>query len=159
MSNPNPKYYFPTAPREYNQQFMNEIIRSFALFTEQLKNPGKVTASELNLRPATGVGIKQYSNNREAYDDGLLPGDVWMLSTGEIRIVVSPNVEVPVSVEYYNSAEGKVGNVITFDASAEIGQIINPMDAQVGSVSVADVMGVSGLSGTSNVGTITVLTP
>lgn len=159
MSNPNPKYYFPTAPREYNQQFMNEVIRSFALFTEQLKNPGKVTASELNLRPATGVGIKQYSNNREAYDDGLLPGDVWMLSTGEIRIVVSPNVEVPVSVEYYNSAEGKVGNVITFDASAEIGQIINPMDAQVGSVSVADVMGVSGLSGTSNVGTITVLTP
>ena len=137
MSDPTPRYYFPTAPGEYDQSFMNEIVRAFSLFQEQLKNPGKVTAHSLNLKPSDTEGIQQYSNNREAYDAGLLPGDIWMLSTGEIRIVVSPNVDVPVSIEYYRSAEGQVGQVITFDASAEIGEIINPIAGYVGEVNAA----------------------
>jgi hypothetical protein len=157
MSDPTPRYYFPSAPGQYDQAFMNEIVRAFSLFQEQLKNPGKVTAHSLNLKPSDTEGIQQYSNNREAYDAGLLPGDIWMLSTGEIRVVVSPNVDVPVSIEYYRSAEGQVGQVTAFDASAEIGEIINPMNAQVGSVSVADVMGVSGLSVNANTGTVIIV--
>ena len=128
MADPTPRFYFPVAPKEYDQTFMNEIVRAFSLFQEQLKNPGKVTASGLNLRPDPDGGVKQYSNNREAYDDGLLPGDIWMLSTGEIRIVVSPDVNVPVNIEYYRSAEGLVGQVLVDDASAEIGQPIAKPD-------------------------------
>jgi len=137
MSDPTPRYYFPTAPGDYDQAFMNEIVRAFSLFQEQLKNPGKVTAHSLNLKPSDTEGIQQYSNNREAYDAGLLPGDIWMLSTGEIRIVVSPNVDVPLSIEYYRSAEGQVGQVKTFDASAEIGEILNPIAGYVGEVNTA----------------------
>lgn len=137
MSDPTTRFYFPTAPQEYNQEFMNELVRSFSLFQEQLKNPGKLTASSLNLKPHDAEGIRQFANNREAYDDGLLPGDIWMLSTGEIRVVINPNIDVPVSIPYYSSGEGKVGAVTAPDGTAEIGAIINPMELQMGAVKVA----------------------
>ena len=41
----------------------------------------------LNLKPEGG-GIRQFANNVEAYAAGLKPGDMWMLSTGEVRIVI-----------------------------------------------------------------------
>ena len=148
MSSPTPKFYFPIAPTEYNQQFMNEVIRSFALFQEQLGNPGKVTAESINLKPAGAEGIKQYSNNREAYDDGLIPGDLWMLSTGEIRVVISPDIDVPVTMPHPQEATGFVGRVTTFDASAEIGDIVNVIEGQVGSVSIEMVYSVSGVVAT-----------
>ena len=148
MSSPTPKFYFPIAPTEYNQQFMNEVIRSFALFQEQLGNPGKVTAESINLQPAAAAGINQYSNNREAYDDGLIPGDLWMLSTGEIRVVISPDIDVPVTMPHPQEASGFVGRVTTFDASAEIGDIVNVIEGQVGSVSIEMVYSVSGVAAT-----------
>ena len=154
MSDPTTRFYFPTAPQEYNQEFMNELVRSFSLFQEQLKNPGKLTAHSLNLKPHGTEGIKQYSNNREAYDDGLLPGDIWMLSTGEIRVVIDPNIDVPVSIPYYNSGKGEVGSVTAPDGTAEIGDIINPMELQVGSVGFAfgyDVTGVTATGETPDV--------
>lgn len=144
MSDPTTRFYFPTAPQEYNQEFMNELVRSFSLFQEQLKNPGKITASSLNLNPNGTDGIRQYANNREAYDDGLLPGDIWMLSTGEIRVVINPNIDVPVSIPYYRSGTGEVGSVTAPDATAEIGSIINPLSMHVGSVKVAFVHPVIG---------------
>lgn len=148
MSDPTPRFYFPTAPQEYNQEFMNELVRSFSLFQEQLKNPGKLTAHSLNLKPTGSEGIKQYANNREAYDDGLLPGDIWMLSTGEIRVVIDPNIDVPVSIPYYNSGKGEVGSVTAPDGTAEIGDIINPMELQVGSVTFAYGFDVTGTTAT-----------
>ena len=152
MSSPIPKFYFPIAPTEYNQQFMNEVIRTFALFQEQLGNPGKVTAESINLKPAGAEGIKQYSNNREAYDDGLIPGDLWMLSTGEIRVVISPDIDVPVTMPHPQEASGFVGRVTTFDASAEIGDIVNVIEGQVGSVSIEFGYLTTGLEGVSSVG-------
>jgi len=137
MSDPTTRFYFPIAPQEYNQEFMNELIRSFSLFQEQLKNPGKLTASALNLSPTGADGIRQYANNREAYDDGLLPGDIWMLSNGEIRVVINPNIDVPVSIPYYSSGVGEVGSVTAPDGTAEIGAIINPMELQVGAVNIS----------------------
>ena len=148
MSDPTTRFYFPTAPQEYNQEFMNELVRSFSLFQEQLKNPGKLTAHSLNLKPHGTEGIKQYSNNREAYDDGLLPGDIWMLSTGEIRVVIDPNIDVPVSIPYYSSGKGEVGSVTAPDGTAEIGDIINPMELQVGSITLAYGFDVTGVTAT-----------
>ena len=117
--NPLPRYFFGVPPREYDPNYMRELVRAFSLFQEQLTNPGKVTANELNLLPEGG-GIRQFSNNAEAYAAGLQPGDFWMLSTGEVRITIDPNVKVPVNMEFFRAGVGEVGDVITFDSTAEI---------------------------------------
>jgi hypothetical protein len=144
--NPLPRYFFGVPPREYDPNYMRELVRAFSLFQEQLTNPGKVTANELNLKPEGG-GLKQFANNAEAYAAGLQPGDMWMLSTGEVRITIDPNVRVPVNVEYYRSGTGEVGQVVTFDASAEIEQpVFFTPEAQVGEVNQASIYSISGTS-------------
>ena len=134
--NPLPRYFFGVPPREYDPNYMRELVRSFSLFQEQLTNPGKVTANELNLLPEGG-GIRQFSNNAEAYAAGLQPGDFWMLSTGEVRITIDPNVNVPVNMEFFRSGVGEVGDVITFDSTAEIDKpIFFSGKGQVGAVTI-----------------------
>ena len=155
--NPLPRYFFAVPPKEYDQNYMREVVRAFSLFQEQLTNPGKVTANELNLKPEGG-GIKQFANNVEAYNAGLQPDDMWMLSTGEVRIVIDPNIDVPVSIEYFRSGTGQVGQVITFDASAEIDDVIHFMaDGQVGSANAVAVYSITGTAAaaTSGVGAVT----
>jgi len=155
--NPLPRYFFGVPPREYDPNYMRELVRSFSLFQEQLTNPGKVTANELNLKPEGG-GIKQFASNIEAYNAGLQPGDMWMLSTGEVRIVIDPNIDVPVSIEYFRSGTGQVGQVVTFDASAEIDDVIHFMaDGQVGSANAVAVYSIAGTipTATSGVGAVT----
>ena len=156
--NPLPRYFFGVPPREYDPNYMREVVRAFSLFQEQLSNPGKVTANELNLNPEGG-GIRQFANNVEAYAAGLQPGDMWMLSTGEVRITIDPNVTVPVSIEFFNSATGQVGQVITFDASAEVEQpVFFTGQGQVGNVSTDSAYSLTGTaaSATSGVGGVTV---
>ena len=156
--NPLPRYFFGVPPREYDPNYMREVVRAFSLFQEQLSNPGKVTANELNLKPEGG-GIRQFANNVEAYAAGLQPGDMWMLSTGEVRITIDPNVTVPVSIEFFNSATGQVGQVITFDASAEVEQtVFFTGQGQVGNVSTDSAYSLTGTaaSATSGVAGVTV---
>ena len=154
--NPLPRYFFGVPPREYDPNYMRELVRSFALFQEQLTNPGKVTANELNLLPEGG-GIRQFANNVEAYAAGLQPGDMWMLSTGEVRITIDPNVTVPVSIEFFNSGTGQVGQVVTFDASAEVEQpVFFTGEGQVGEVNQASIYSITGTAATatSSVGAV-----
>ena len=33
--------YFPNAPREYNQQYISEIVRAFSVYVQQVQNPGE----------------------------------------------------------------------------------------------------------------------
>ena len=147
--NPLPRYFFGVPPREYDPNYMREVVRAFSLFQEQLSNPGKVTANELNLKPEGG-GIQQFANNVEAYAAGLQPGDMWMLSTGEVRITIDPNVTVPVSIEFFNSATGQVGQVIADDASAEIEQpVFFTGQGQVGDVSVDSAYSITGTAATA----------
>lgn len=154
--NPLPRYFFGVPPREYDPNYMRELVRSFALFQEQLTNPGKVVANELNLKPEGG-GLRQFANNVEAYAAGLQPGDMWMLSTGEVRITIDPNVTVPVSIEFFNSATGQVGQVVTFDASAEVEQpVFFTGEGQVGEVNQASIYSITGTAATatSSVGAV-----
>lgn len=147
--NPLPRYFFGVPPREYDPNYMREVVRAFSLFQEQLSNPGKVTANELNLKPEGG-GIRQFANNVEAYAAGLQPGDMWMLSTGEVRITIDPNVTVPVSIEFFNSATGQVGQVIADDASAEIEQpVFFTGQGQIGDVSVDSAYSITGTAATA----------
>jgi len=54
---------FPLPPREYSQQYMAEIVRSFSVFLQQVQNPGDarfttVTVSQL---PTNDVGLEKGS--------------------------------------------------------------------------------------------------
>ena len=33
--------FFPVAPKEYDQQYLAEIVRSFSVYLEQMQNPGE----------------------------------------------------------------------------------------------------------------------
>ena len=41
MSRINAIPYFPNAPREYNQQYISEIVRAFSVYVQQIQNPGE----------------------------------------------------------------------------------------------------------------------
>ena len=155
---PVPRYLFGIPPKEYDPEYFREVLRTFSLFQTQLANPGKVTANELNLKPANAGGIRQFASNVEAYNAGLQPGDVWMLSTGEIRVVVSPDVDVPVSLEVHRQAVGQVGDPTTFDASAEIGEtpIHFMAEGQVGQVTTEHAYNFTGVAASSSVGSVTI---
>ena len=81
-----------------------------------------------------------------------------MLSTGEIRIVIDPDVVVPVSLEFFKQASGKIGELVTFDASAEVGQEITFFMAEgaIGNVSIDAVsdLPATGLAATGEVGSV-----
>lgn len=158
MSDSLPRNFFPVPPKEYDPEYFRELVRSFTLFQQMSTNPSKLTAEGLNLRPDVNSGIQQYNNNSEAIAAGHIPGDLWMLSTGEIRIVIDPDVVVPVSLEYFKQASGKIGELVTFDASAEVGQGITFFMAEgaIGNVSIDAVsdLPATGLAATGEVGSV-----
>ena len=53
---PVPRYLFGIPPKDYDPEYFREVLRTFSLFQTQLANPGKVTANELNLKPANAGG-------------------------------------------------------------------------------------------------------
>lgn len=46
-----PVPYFPTPPSEYDRQYMSQLIRAFAVFAQQVNNPGPLFATSLTLSP------------------------------------------------------------------------------------------------------------
>ena len=57
--------YFPVAPQQYSNAYMNEVVRSFSVYLEQLKNPGPLLATTLTLNPsgqAIGSGELSYNS-------------------------------------------------------------------------------------------------
>ena len=44
-----PAPFFPTPPGEYNRQYMAQVIRAFAVFVQQVNNPGDAVYSNLRL--------------------------------------------------------------------------------------------------------------
>ena len=59
-----------------------------------------------------------------------------MLSTGEVRITIDPNVNVPVNMEFFRSGVGEVGDLTTFDSTAEIETMFFSGEGQVGAVTI-----------------------
>ena len=56
MTTGNPVPYFPTPPAEYDRVYMAQVIRAFAVFAQQVTNPGPQRATTLTLNP-TGEKI------------------------------------------------------------------------------------------------------
>lgn len=78
-----PAPFFPTPPENYNRQYMAQLIRAFAVFVQQANNPGDAIFTTLRL-----TALPVYANNAAAITGGLIAGDVYKTSTGELRIVV-----------------------------------------------------------------------
>jgi len=41
--------YFPIPPQNYDQAYLNEVIRAFSVFIQQIQNPGDARHTELTL--------------------------------------------------------------------------------------------------------------
>lgn len=83
MPSSSPAPFFPTPPGEYNRQYMAQLVRAFSVFVQQANNPGDAIFTTLRL-----TNLPVYANNAAAITGGLIAGDVYKTSTGELRIVV-----------------------------------------------------------------------
>ena len=83
MPSSSPAPFFPTPPGEYNRQYMAQLIRAFAVFVQQTNNPGDAIFTTLRL-----TALPIYANNAAALAGGLIAGDIYKTSGGELRIVV-----------------------------------------------------------------------
>ena len=83
MPSSSPAPFFPTPPGEYNRQYMAQLVRAFAVFAQQVNNPGDAIFTTLRL-----TALPIYADNATALAGGLIAGDVYKTATGELRIVV-----------------------------------------------------------------------
>ena len=83
MPSSSPAPFFPTPPDQYNRQYMAQLVRAFSVFVQQVNNPGDAIFTTLKL-----TALPVYANNAAAIAGGLIAGDVYKTSTGELRIVV-----------------------------------------------------------------------
>lgn len=83
MSNQITLPYFPTAPQNYDQRYMTEVVRSFSIYLQQAQNPGTAVFNTLNL-----LNLPTYEDNNAATTGGLAVNDVYKTPTGELRIVI-----------------------------------------------------------------------
>lgn len=65
-----PVPYFPTPPAEYNRNYMDQLVRAFAVFAQQVNNPGPLRATTLTLNP-TGAKIEAGELSWNTTDDTL----------------------------------------------------------------------------------------
>jgi hypothetical protein len=85
--------FFPVAPSEYNQQYLEEIVRSFSVYLEQMQNPGEGRHTQLVL------------TNLQTDDSGLETGALFQ-QAGFVKIVLIDTPHVRGSF-----ATGSVGTV------------------------------------------------
>ena len=83
MSQPVNIPFFAAAPKEYSQSYIAQVTRSFALYAQQLQNPGPLRGFTLNL-----TDLEVYADNASAITGGLSIDDLYKTATGELRIVV-----------------------------------------------------------------------
>jgi hypothetical protein len=74
-----PAPYFPTPPTDYNRNYMDQVIRAFSVFVQQVNNPGPIRGTTLTLNP-TGSKIDSgelsYSTEEDTFNLTHLDGVV-----------------------------------------------------------------------------------
>lgn len=78
-----PVPYFAAPPAEYDRNYMAQVVRAFAVFAQQVNNPGAAIFTTLSL-----TNLPVYANNAAAVAAGEAVDTVYKTSTGELRIVV-----------------------------------------------------------------------
>jgi hypothetical protein len=85
--------FFPVAPQDYDQRFMDEVVRAFSVYLQQMQNPGEGRNTQLVL------------TNLQTDDVGLETGALFQQS-GFVKITLIDTPHVRGS-----SATGGVGTV------------------------------------------------
>jgi hypothetical protein len=85
--------FFPVAPQEYDQVYMDEVVRAFSVYLQQMQNPGEGRNTQLVL------------TNLQTDDVGLETGALFQQS-GFVKITLIDTPHVRGS-----SATGGVGTV------------------------------------------------
>ena len=75
--------FFPSPPKDYSQPYFAQLIRNFSVFAQQTQVPGPQQATTLKL-----TDLPEFADNATALTGGLVAGDIYRTSTGELRIVV-----------------------------------------------------------------------
>jgi hypothetical protein len=59
MPSNSPVPFFPTPPANYDRQYMSQLVRAFAVFAQQVNNPGDAIFTTLRLTnlPANDQGL------------------------------------------------------------------------------------------------------
>lgn len=87
----------PFPPREYDPNYLNEVIRNLNLYFRILQNPGQINGATINL------------SNLPTSSTGLRPGDVWIdTSDFALKIVPLTNYQVNIIGESVTTAAGTV---------------------------------------------------
>lgn len=112
--------YFPKAPGEYNPQYMDEIIRQFSLYLQQMQNPGDARHTNLTLT--------QLAKSNEGLEDNAVFNDGGLLALSGHKIW-APLGSSRLSVQHRT---GPTGNGGTATAGAlntrPLTEIINKID-------------------------------
>lgn len=69
--------YFPEAPAQYDQRYLTQLVRSFSIFAQQVRNPGPLRATELQLTTISGntpTGKLTYNSTEDTLDLSHLNG-------------------------------------------------------------------------------------
>tara|TARA_R100001244_G_scaffold108121_1_gene80035 strand:- start:459 stop:773 length:315 start_codon:yes stop_codon:yes gene_type:complete len=81
------KPFFPKAPEEYDQKYMEQVVRSFSVYIEQMQNPG------------AGRDTGMVLTNLQTDDQGLEVGELFQYRDaagimGQVKITVAdqPNL-------------------------------------------------------------------
>lgn len=93
-----PVPYFPTPPGDYNRQYMAQLVRAFAVFAQQVSNPGPIFATTLTLNP-----------NGEKLDAGELS---WNTAEETLDITMGDGVVQQVGFETYMRVKNSTGATI-----------------------------------------------
>tara|TARA_R110002124_G_scaffold104920_1_gene255367 strand:- start:164 stop:415 length:252 start_codon:yes stop_codon:yes gene_type:complete len=75
--------FFGDAPVEYDQSYFAQLTRNFALYTQQMSNPGPIRGTTIVM-----TNLPVFANNTAAVSGGLAVNSVYKTSGGELRIVV-----------------------------------------------------------------------
>jgi hypothetical protein len=78
-----PVPFFADAPVEYDQSYFAQMTRSFALYAQQMSNPGPIRGTTIVM-----TNLPVFANNTAAVSGGLAVNSVYKTAGGELRIVV-----------------------------------------------------------------------
>jgi len=78
-----PVPFFADPPSSYDANYFAQMTRSFALYAQQMSNPGPMRGTTLVM-----TNLPVFANNAAAVSGGLAVNSVYKTSGGELRIVV-----------------------------------------------------------------------
>jgi len=75
--------FFADVPVEYDAGYLAQMTRSFALYAQQMSNPGPIRGTTIVM-----TNLPVFANNTAAVSGGLAVNSVYKTAGGELRIVV-----------------------------------------------------------------------